>query len=282
MKQPTRIAYASQTHVGRERSQNEDATVTLHFTGRANGYAVECGLFAVSDGMGGHNAGEIASMTALKGLVSHVNQDLFQKLVNQEFYNLPEEAYNYHFPRTRPPRKPPKVGEVMLRAARKANSEIIALARKNPAFFGMGATLTAAALVGRRLTVINVGDSRCYTYQEGRLCQLTRDHTIVGQMLELGKITAEEAQRHPGKNFLYRSLGADEDLEADILEVELASPCWVLLCSDGLSNMVPDSSLLTLIRGSRDPETAARKLIRMANLAGGKDNISVVLVKVTC
>jgi len=129
--------------------------------------------------------------------------------------------------------------------------------------------------------VANVGDSRCYVIRKGEMTQITRDHTIVNQMLELGTITKEEAQYHPGRNFLYRSLGSDESMEMDLFEMELETPAWVLLCSDGLNNMITDEEILEIIGPSTSPRRAAARLVKKANSAGGKDNISVLLVKIS-
>jgi protein phosphatase len=276
------LSYAAQTHVGRERPHNEDGVAAYSFTTVTNSRPISCGLFAVSDGMGGHNAGEIASMTAIKSMVSAVNRDYFQKLIQSRFFRLPDHVYNYHFKKLKTPAPPPSPRRILPRAIQRANKDIIDLSRKNPAFFGMGATITAAIIVDRLLTVASVGDSRCYLIQEDRLEQITRDHTIVNQMLELGTISQDEAKYHPGRNFLYRSLGSDEVMELDVYEQELTLPAWVLLCSDGLNNMVTDDQILKAVWGSRSPERVATRLVRKANRAGGKDNISVVLVKVSC
>jgi protein phosphatase len=276
------LSYAAQTHVGRERPHNEDGVAACSFTTVTNSRAISCGLFAVSDGMGGHNAGEIASMTAIKSMVAAVNRDYFRKLVQSRFFLLPDHVYNYHFKKLKAPPAPPEPRRVLPRAIQRANKDIIELSRKNPAFFGMGATITAVILVDRLLTVASVGDSRCYVIQGDRLEQVTRDHTIVNQMLELGTISPEEAKYHPGRNFLYRSLGSDDVMELDVYEQELTPPAWVLLCSDGLNNMVTDEQILQTVGRSRSPERVATRLVRKANRAGGKDNISVVLVKVSC
>ncbi|MBN2432988.1 MAG: Stp1/IreP family PP2C-type Ser/Thr phosphatase [Acidobacteria bacterium] len=275
------LSYAAQTHVGRERPHNEDGVAAYSFSSVTNSQAITCGLFVVSDGMGGHNAGEIASMTAIKSMVSAINRDYFQKLVQSRFFRLPDNVYNYHFKKMKPPVPPLPPRRVLPQAIQRANRDIIELSRKNPAFFGMGATITAAIIVDRTLTVASVGDSRCYVIGREQLKQVTRDHTIVNQMLELGTITPEEAKYHPGRNFLYRSLGSDEVMELDVYEEELTPPVWVLLCSDGLNNMVSDEQIQTVIDGARSPERAATRLVRIANRAGGKDNISVVLVKVS-
>ena len=240
-----------------------------------------CALFAVSDGMGGHNAGEIASMAALKSLVAAVQGGFVPKLAEAAWYQFPDHVYNYHFKKARRRAPAPDPRQALVQSVRRANQDVIELSRQNPAFFGMGATLTAALLVDCRLTVASVGDSRCYVLQGGQMGQVTRDHTIVNQMVELGRITEEEAASHPGRNFLYKCLGSDERAEIDVFEVDLAPPAWILLSSDGLTNMVADREIQEVLLACRQPHQGARQLIRMANRAGGKDNISVILVRVT-
>ena len=282
MKDMVKLSYSARSDVGRSRPHNEDGVAAYHFTSLTNSRHITFGVFAVSDGMGGHNAGEIASMTAIKSLMSSINRDYFQAMLAKNLYELPDHVFNYHFRKGRR-RKETRLdpAQILKRAIQKANTDIIELSRKNPAFFGMGATLTAAILENRMLTLVSVGDSRCYLVQNNTLKQLTRDHTIVSQMLELGTITAEEAEHHPGKNFLYRSLGADEVMDIDLHQEELSPPSWLLICSDGLNNMVSDRAILELLSRSREPHAVTDKLIRLANRAGGKDNISAVLVKVT-
>jgi protein phosphatase len=275
------INYSARTDVGRERRHNEDGVAAFDFTTATDGRAGTCALFAVSDGMGGHNAGEIASMAALKSLVAAVQGGFVPKFAEAAWYQFPDHVYNYHFKRARRRAPVPNPRQALVQSVRRANQDVIELSRKNPAFFGMGATLTAALLVDCRLTVASVGDSRCYVLQGGRMGQVTRDHTIVNQMLELGRITEEEAASHPGRNFLYKCLGSDERAEVDVFEMDLAPPAWILLTSDGLTNMVPDREIQEVLRACRQPCQGARQLIRMANRAGGKDNISVVLVKVS-
>jgi len=281
MKKNLHFSYATRTDVGKERRHNEDGVGAYTFTSVTNSQMISSGFFVVSDGMGGHNAGEIASMTAIRSLMSVINRDYFQKLFLSKHYQLPDHVYNYHFKKTKRRSLLPVPSHILPRAIQKANADIIELSRKNPAFFGMGATLTAAILVDSHLTIANVGDSRCYVMQKNKLELVTRDHTIVNQMLELGTITQEEAVCHPGRNFLYRSLGSDEVMELDVFEKELEPPAWVLLCSDGLSTMVSDEEIFELIRRSRNTDRVAERLIKAANRAGGRDNISVILVKCT-
>jgi PPM family protein phosphatase len=274
------ITYSARTDVGRERRHNEDGVTAFDLATATDGRTGACALFAVSDGMGGHNAGEIASMTALKSLVTSMHGGFVPRMAEAAWYQFPDHVYNYHFKKTRRRAPVPDPRQALVQSVRRANHDVIELSRKNPAFFGMGATLTAALLVDSRLTVASVGDSRCYVLQGGRMGQVTRDHTIVNQMVELGRITEEEAASHPGRNFLYKCLGSDERAEIDVFEVDLVPPAWILLSSDGLTNMVTDREIQEVLLACRQPHQGARQLIRMANRAGGKDNISVILVRV--
>lgn len=280
MAKAIRYVYSARTDVGRERSHNEDGIVAFHFDSIADSKVETYGFFAVSDGMGGHNAGEIASMTAIKSMVGVVNRRFFEKITRSHSFQLPDHVFNYHFKKDKSKTRFPLADTVLRVAVKKANEDIIHLSRKNPAFFGMGATVTAALLHGASLTFVNVGDSRCYLVRKGAIAQLTQDHTVVNQLMEMGKITQEEARTHPAKNFLYRSLGSEEEVVPDVRSASLEAPSTLLLCSDGLSNMVPDHAILEVASHCHDPHAATRKLIDMANKAGGRDNISVVLVKV--
>ena len=281
MKNSYRLKFAALTDTGLERSGNEDSILTLNFASTTDSRNVSCALFAISDGMGGHNAGEIASMTAVKSIMRTISRGLFQKLSDTDFFTLPDHVYNYHFKKEPSRPRQPNATAVLKRAVRLANAEIIELSRKNPAFFGMGATLTAAVILGENLTIANIGDSRCYYIAEDTITLLTSDHTIVNQLVHLGKISPSEAEIHPAKNFLYKSLGSEEKVEADIFAHRLEGPCSVVLCSDGLSNMLTDDEIRRTVAKGKDPSRTVETLVNMANDAGGKDNISVIVVQIS-
>jgi len=279
MGKQTLITFSARTDRGKERPSNEDGIVAWDFSSVTNSVPFYCGLFAISDGMGGHNAGEIASMTAIKSISATIFKEFLQKLIKIKYYKLPNSAFNYHF-RKKKTQSPPNADRILRKAIQKANSDIVDLSRKNPAFFGMGATITAAIIADGVLTVANVGDSRCYYIEKENIAQITNDHTIVNQMIALGRISKKEAMHHPGKNFLYKSLGADEEIEIDIFEKQVSPPAWIVLCSDGLSNMVTDNEILNTVLHTKTPHRATKKLIGLANKAGGTDNISAIVVKV--
>lgn len=235
----TRVVWGSATHTGRVRQANEDAVLT---TG---------GLFAVADGMGGHQAGEVASRLALDALAEAFEQ-----------------------PGT----------EVLVAAVERANLSVVERAATDPTLAGMGTTLCAMALVdldGRdAIAVVNVGDSRLYLLSDGVLHQITEDHSLVATLQRQGRITADEAAVHPQRNILTRALGIDATVLVDSWEMVPVVGDRYLLCSDGLFNEVDESRIAAALRRLADPTEASQELIRLANDAAGRDNISCVIVDV--
>ena len=206
-------------------------------------------LFAVADGMGGHNAGDYASSHAVRILVDEIREDT---------------DYN-----------PVKV---IRHAIETANTEIIEQAQKDEKLRGMGTTMVVATIVGQYAYVANVGDSRLYVVDK-QLRQITRDHSLVDEMVRMGEINADEARVHPDKNIITRAVGAADHVEADFFEVELCEDDRILLCTDGLTNMVIDEEICDTIRQNDNIETAASQLVAMANANGGRDNITVMIIK---
>ena len=205
-------------------------------------------LFAVADGMGGHNAGDYASSHAVRILVDEIREDT---------------DYN-----------PVKV---IRHAIETANTEIIEQAQKDEKLRGMGTTMVVATIVGQYAYVANVGDSRLYVVDK-QLRQITRDHSLVQEMVRMGEITAEEARNHPDKNIITRALGASEEVDIDFFDVQLEEKNRILLCSDGLSNMVADEEIQKILGDSPDIVQSGRQLVATANTNGGRDNISVILI----
>ncbi len=274
------IEYFISTDIGKEREKNEDSIAALVLNAEIDGKSRYIGFFAVSDGMGGHNAGEIASLTAIKEIVSYVNRNYYNKLFDRKFFKLPDRVYNYHFSKKPEKKMLTNPSNILERAIKRANERIIDLSRQNPAFFGMGATAICAIVEDNLVTVANVGDSRFYLINGDGIKLISIDHTIVNQMIKLGSITVDEAKNHPGKNFLYKSLGAEEFVSPDIFQLEVKKGDILLLCSDGLTNMVNENMISNIVRRSRSLRMAVKKLISEANKNGGKDNISVILVKI--
>jgi protein phosphatase len=218
--------------------------IGLHRTTNEDAYVAEPPLFAVCDGMGGASAGEVASRIAAGTLVSESAGD----------------------------------GD-LLAAARAANTAVFAQANERIDQTGMGTTLTALRLEGERGHIVHIGDSRAYLLRDGELRQLTDDHSLVGELLREGRITADEAATHPHRSVLSRALGTEPSARIDESDVELQAGDSLLLCSDGLSGVVDETRIRELL-GRRDPADAARKLVAAARKAGGPDNITAVLLRV--
>jgi serine/threonine protein phosphatase PrpC len=231
------------TDVGRLRSGNEDS----YFCGRT--------VFAVADGLGGHQGGEVASAAAIEPLAALDGRELA---------------------------KPAEAAEVLAAAIREANAAIIDRAAGDPGLWGMGTTVTAAALAGdRHLQLAHVGDSRAYLLRDGSLEQLTTDHTVVGELVRRGRLTPDQAAIHPERSILTRAVGLDPDVPVDTPDpLELHPGDQVLLCSDGLTETIPDPTIADLLAADPDGDATCRSLIDAANQAGGPDNITVVLLRV--
>ena len=207
-------------------------------------------LFVVADGMGGHKAGEFASRFTVE-------------VVKEALADSSEE-------------KP----EAMIRQAiTSANRKLLETAKQDSRMEGMGTTLVVATVIERTLYLANVGDSRLYLLND-EIKQVTKDHSLVQEMVRLGGIKQEEAKHHPDKNIITRAIGAKEDVEVDFYEYRLKQGDMILMCTDGLSNMVEDEEMLHIVKGSRDVVEAVEGLIERANQNGGKDNIGIVIVDV--
>jgi PPM family protein phosphatase len=238
-----RLSSFAGSDVGRMRSGNEDS----YFCGQT--------VFAVADGLGGHQGGEVASATAVEPLA---------RLDGRGFADPGEAA------------------EALATAIREANQAILDRAAGDPALYGMGTTVTAAAVAGDgQVQLAHVGDSRAYLLREGALDQLTTDHTVVGELVRRGRLTPQQAAIHPERSILTRAVGLDPRVPVDLPDpLELRSGDQLLLCSDGLTEAVDDGRITALLSAAPDGQTACRSLIDAANDAGGPDNITVVLVRV--
>ena len=201
------------------------------------------GLYAVADGMGGHRAGEVASATAIDAL---------------------KTAY--------------LGGQRLDEAVVAANVAVFAKAAEDAALRGMGTTLTAIALHDSTALLGHVGDSRAYLMRDGAVTQVTEDHSLVEQLVREGRLTPEEAQNHPQRAIITRALGVDPDVQVDTYRIDLKPGDRLMICSDGLTNMLSDDTIAQTLRRHADPQQAADTLVDMANQAGGDDNITVVLV----
>ena len=233
------------TDVGRTRTVNQDYVFScLEPVGNLPN------LFIVADGMGGHQAGDFASSYSVKKILESISLSL-QK--------------NPH--------------KIFADAIRYANRELIEKAKANPELKGMGTTVVLLTIVGEKAYVANVGDSRLYL-MEDILTQITVDHSLVQEMIKIGELTKESARIHPDKNIITRAVGAGRDINADFFEFSLTEKSILLMCSDGLSNMVEDEQLAILLKSAKTPEKVGKKLIDTANQNGGKDNIAVIVINV--
>jgi len=250
-----KVATALATDVGRVRGNNEDAVAE----------DAEIGLLVLADGMGGYNAGEIASGIAIATV---------QDVVRREWPTLKrgsidaDSGYSYE-------------ALLLRRAVETAHTTIYQVSQSQPQCAGMGTTVVAALLHDDRMSIAYVGDSRLYRYRQGTLEQITRDHSLVEELIARGHYTREEALRLVRKNIVTRALGVEVEVLVDILEDTVEPGDVVLICSDGLTDMVTDDTMaLTLGKYADNLDLASKTLINQALEAGGRDNVSVVLARI--
>lgn len=242
------IVHAGLTDPGRVRAGNEDA------------WAADSaqGLYIVADGMGGHNAGEIAAQLVVESL---------PKLMQKRSGSLM-------------PRTSAAIARRLRSAVSRLSRDVYDKARAEPDLYGMGATVVAVMLHGDEAIVVHMGDSRAYLLRDGRLRLLTKDHSVIQILLDAGHITPEQAQFHPDRNRITASIGMPGDPTPDSRRVHLKVGDKLLLCTDGLANMIHDLHIGQLMDQQEPPETICRTLIDAANAAGGDDNITAVLLEV--
>ncbi|OQY31133.1 MAG: hypothetical protein B6243_08935 [Anaerolineaceae bacterium 4572_5.2] len=253
----THLIAASGQSVGKQRELNEDSLLSISATLAGNAGNIPFGLYLVADGMGGHQYGEVASNTAMRTFGGHILRKFHSYL-----FNLPTEPLDE------------SLQEVMLAGVVQAQE---AIQRDAP---GSGTTLTAALVLGQQVTIAHVGDSRAYSvYPDGRFDMITRDHSLVGRLEELGQITAEEAAIHPQKNVLYRALGQGDTLEPDLFTITFPKKGYLMLCSDGLWGVVTEQDMHKAISEAPTLQRACQNLVAAANMAGGPDNITVILAQ---
>jgi serine/threonine protein phosphatase PrpC len=233
----------SATDVGQIRKTNQDFIYTS-----AEPIGNLPNLFVVADGMGGHNAGDYASRYGVSVLTESVKTDTN--------------------------RNPVKILRAGIEAANRAVYE---KSKSEEGLSGMGSTMVAATIVGDTLYVANVGDSRLYLLDE-ELRQVTQDHSLIAEMVRMGELTPEEGANHPDKNIITRAIGTSEEIKIDFFDVRLEPGCVLMLCSDGLYNMVEKKIITEVLQDDRDLDKAA-KLVELANAGGGLDNIAVIVVE---
>lgn len=244
--------------IGRQRDHNEDSLFAFSSYFLHNGSTLPIGLYIVADGMGGHKYGEIASELAVKTIARHTLDNILTPLLRQEPV-LPETT----------------IQQVLQDGALDAHQTIIKQAE------GGGTTLTTVLLIGRQMTIAHVGDSRAYSVSsEGMMSCLTRDHSLVMRMIELGQLTQEEAASHPQRNVLYRALGQVEYFNVDVFSQPLPDSGFILVCSDGLWGVVSEEKISRIILSTPGIKQASEALVHAANKAGGPDNITALLVRI--
>jgi serine/threonine protein phosphatase PrpC len=254
--EPPQLIVGCGQSTGRQRDHNEDSLFTFTMTlGNGTNYQ-PFGIFMVADGMGGHLYGEVASNVAVRTIASYLLRK-FHPILADATATLDESLQ-----------------EIMQAAVKEAQRAVVKAAP------GSGTTLTAALIMGQQMTIAHVGDSRAYSIQsDGRISLLTRDHSLVRRLEELGQITPEEAIIHPQRNVLLRALGQGDFLEPDIFTSPFPQPGYLLICSDGLWGVVSDAEIFNKVSNARNIQTACQDLVEAANAAGGPDNISAVLVQ---
>ena len=227
--------------IGMRRTNNEDA---IYVNEQKN-------LYVVADGMGGCNAGEVASNTAISIFV-----EAMEKTENEEILDR------------------------MMFATRACNQIVYQKAKNNIEYTDMGTTLVAACIEKEKVFIIYVGDSRAYRFRDNELCQITTDHSYVMELVKIGSITKEEAEVHPKKNIITRAIGVREDVEPDIVIADIKEGDKILLCTDGLSNMVSNKEMEKILTTECSTEEKVKKLVLLANHKGGLDNISLILIEI--
>jgi serine/threonine protein phosphatase PrpC len=241
--------------IGLQREGNEDSLLVED----------SLGLYIVADGMGGHLAGEVASQVA----VEMINKSYRKWLTNE----TPEDELFGH-----PDRSLSKAGNYILSSIRLANRIIYEMAAEYDQYRGMGTTVSIVLVTPGLVIAANVGDSRIYMVRDGHLEKLSKDHTIVSEQVEMGVMSAEEAAVSPLKHILTRNLGSSETVDAEIFEIEPSNKDRLILCSDGLTDLVSDEEILAVTKKAEDPENLCQKLVQLVRSRGAHDNTTVVAV----
>lgn len=255
---PLRVRFGAATDTGRVRDLNEDSLLALDLRLIRRNQPRVWSLFIVADGMGGHSAGEVASDLALRGALEIVQREYLAPTVDADAQD-----------------KEDMLRDVARRAVLQANEYVVREARNRGN--DLGTTMTLALVAGDRAVIGNVGDSRTYLLREGKLRRISRDHSLVQRLVDLGQITPDEVYTHPQRNAVLRSLGDKPNVDIDVFVERLRPGDALLLASDGLWEMVRDERMEQIIAANPDPQAACKALIDAANAAGGDDNITVIL-----
>jgi PPM family protein phosphatase len=254
-RRPTRLAVGIAQSSGIERTHNEDAVMVVHGSAGGKEDLQDFGVFLVADGMGGHRSGEVASAISARTVAARLTETALAALTEGK------DAYS------------DPLQDLVRDALEEANQLVV---ERVP---GGGTTLTVAVLLGQQITLGHVGDSRAYMVEPGNTRVLTRDHSLVKRLEELGQLTPEEAGTHPQRNVLYRAIGQGANLEVDVSSHPFPPGGQLLLCSDGLWGVITDEEIERTIAQAKSPQAACDQLIAAANAAGGPDNITAILVR---
>src|SRR6266536_4829573 len=287
---PIKLTAANKTDVGKQREQNEDCPyMRISEDG-------DRGLFIVADGMGGYQAGEVASKLAvqkisdvLRNFLAHVSEQPTIKLTppldEQQTIKLDQAQPREQTAKQQKTRKLPEtpvtknVEEQLKAAIRQANKAILSYGEEQSSARGLGCTVTTVLVQDDQAYIANIGDSRTYLFRDGALTPLTKDHSLVARLVEAKQIEPDEVYSHPQRNLIYRSLGAGhKTVEVDIFNLTLRPGDTLLLCSDGLWEMVRSEDLLKELSEKSSLQTICNNLIDLANTNGGEDNITAVVV----
>lgn len=235
--------------VGCVRELNEDSFCVHVFD-----EAKEKGFFLIADGMGGHNAGEVASQNVATFIADMLQKEICEKSTEE-------------------------VPLILRRAIDGANEYVFKMSTESRAHSGMGTTIVTAVVSGKNLYIANVGDSRAYCVHKNTISQLTVDHSVVAELVMSGTITKEEARCHPQKNIITRAVGTDAYVDVDVFEHKCSKGDILLLCSDGLCSMIDDDNIYKIIKDGKSSEDTVCKLIDAAKMSGGLDNITVICIR---
>ena len=213
-------------------------------------------IFIVADGMGGHKAGEVASNLAISTIIRHYESSK-EKILNKEMF----------------------IPQFLNESVELANDNLIEEASGDDELKGMGTTVTMCLILDDEVYIGHVGDSRAYLLRNGELSQITQDHSLVGELLRIGSITKDEAVNHPKKNIITRALGSNPKINVDVFNRELQNEDKIILCTDGLTNMVTEEKILEILLSSEIPSAVCSTLVNISNEAGGIDNTTIMIIK---
>lgn len=236
------------TDVGKSRDNNQDSYYIST--------SLDHPLFIIADGMGGHKAGEVASKMAIERVSSSLEKDLADVELNDE-----------------------TIKDKIKKSIHQANEQIFKKSQESEKYSGMGTTVTLAFIKNRKIFIGHAGDSRAYIYRDEELSQVTEDHTLVAELVKNGSINKKEAETHPQRNFITRAVGTSEEILVDLLVEDRNKEDILLLCTDGLTNMLSDDEIKKHLHENDEIQIACDKLVKHANSRGGFDNITTLAVK---